>query len=121
MRLVAGVPDGIAVNLLLVKLPDDALMFPNPPTKGEGFLLTSPHTNNRCDHNQSPQLRDGVPTPPEKSRSESLRKISAYFNGSGSKSSHIPGLGLGAIFRYQALPDFHNCSLEARLDGGPWR
>jgi len=30
LRLVAGVPDGAAVDLSLVKLPDDALMFPAP-------------------------------------------------------------------------------------------
>lgn len=29
LRMVAGVPDGSAVNLPLVRLPDDALMFPN--------------------------------------------------------------------------------------------
>ena len=29
LRLVAGVPDGTAVNLSLIKLPDGALMFPN--------------------------------------------------------------------------------------------
>jgi integrase len=29
LRMVAGVPDGVAVDLSLIKLPDDALMFPN--------------------------------------------------------------------------------------------
>jgi integrase len=42
LRLIAGVPDGIAVNLGLVKLPDDALIFPNPPAKGAAFSLTAP-------------------------------------------------------------------------------
>jgi integrase len=37
LRIVAGVPDGAAVDLSLVKLPDGALMFPNPPAPGEGF------------------------------------------------------------------------------------
>src|SRR5262249_12786326 len=31
LRLAAGVPDGVAVDLSLMKLPDGALMFPNPP------------------------------------------------------------------------------------------
>ncbi len=39
-RIVAGVPDGVAVDLSLVKLPAGALMFPNPPAPGEGFSLT---------------------------------------------------------------------------------
>jgi integrase len=42
LRLVAGVPSGIPVNLSLVKLPDDALMFPNPPAKGAAFSLSAP-------------------------------------------------------------------------------
>ena len=33
----AGVPDGAAVDLSLVKLPADALIFPCPPTHGEPF------------------------------------------------------------------------------------
>jgi integrase len=40
LRLKAGVPDGMLVDLSLVKLPDDALMFPNPPGPGESFSLT---------------------------------------------------------------------------------
>jgi integrase len=36
-RLAAGVPDGVAVDLSLVKLPPDALMFPSPPLAGEAF------------------------------------------------------------------------------------
>jgi integrase len=32
LRMVAGVADGVAVDLGLIKLPDGALMFPNPPT-----------------------------------------------------------------------------------------
>jgi integrase len=35
LRLIAGIPDGVAVDLGLVKLPEDALMFPNPPTLTE--------------------------------------------------------------------------------------
>ncbi len=37
LRLRAGVPDGVSVDLSLVKLPDEALMFPNPPGPGESF------------------------------------------------------------------------------------
>jgi integrase len=37
LRLKAGVPDGVAVDLSLMKLPDGALMFPNPPAPGESF------------------------------------------------------------------------------------
>jgi integrase len=40
LRIMAGVPDGVAVNLSLVKLPDDALMFPSPPAPGEDFSFT---------------------------------------------------------------------------------
>jgi integrase len=40
LRIKAGVPDGVAVDLSLMKLPDGALMFPNPPEAGEGFLFT---------------------------------------------------------------------------------
>jgi integrase len=40
LRIKAGVPDGAAVDLSLVKLPDEALMFPNPPAAGEGFSFT---------------------------------------------------------------------------------
>src|SRR5262245_25963291 len=39
-RLKAGVPDGVTVDLSLVKLPDDALVFPNPPEPGEDFSFT---------------------------------------------------------------------------------
>jgi integrase len=41
-RLVAGIPDGAGVDLSLIKLPDDALMFPNPPAKGAAFSLSTP-------------------------------------------------------------------------------
>jgi integrase len=41
LRFAAGVPDGVAVNLLLVKLPADALMFPNPPAPGESFSFSA--------------------------------------------------------------------------------
>jgi integrase len=40
LRLHAGVPDGATVDLSLVKLPDDALMFPGPPAQGESFSFT---------------------------------------------------------------------------------
>jgi integrase len=42
-RIIAGIPDRAGdVDLSLVKLPDDALMFPAPPDKGEPFTLTKP-------------------------------------------------------------------------------
>jgi integrase len=41
-RIVAGIPDGAGVDLSLVKLPDNALMFPAPPNKGEPFTFTKP-------------------------------------------------------------------------------
>jgi integrase len=34
------VPDGVEVDLSLLKLPDDALIFPNPPGPGEDFSFT---------------------------------------------------------------------------------
>jgi integrase len=40
LRIHVGAPDGASVDLSLVKLPDDALMFPNPPARGEGFSFT---------------------------------------------------------------------------------
>jgi integrase len=40
LRIMAGVPDGVIVDLSLVRLPDDALMFPNPPAPGEDFSFT---------------------------------------------------------------------------------
>jgi integrase len=44
LRIKAGVPDGVTVDLSLVKLPDDALMFPNLPGPGESFSFTSLRT-----------------------------------------------------------------------------
>jgi len=40
LRIVAGVPDGVAVDLAFVKLPNGALMFPGMPGPGEGVSLT---------------------------------------------------------------------------------
>jgi integrase len=40
LRLAAGVPDGVQVDLSLVKMPADALMFPSPPMSGEAFDFT---------------------------------------------------------------------------------
>ena len=37
---MAGVPDSAAVDLSLVKLPAEALMFPNPPSPGESLSFT---------------------------------------------------------------------------------
>src|SRR5262249_42796191 len=44
LRIVAGVPDGVDVNLSLIKLPPGALMFPAPPDAGEQFSLTKLRT-----------------------------------------------------------------------------
>ena len=47
LRILAGVSDGAEVDLSLIRLPDDALMFPNPPARGQGFSFTDsrdPHT-----------------------------------------------------------------------------
>jgi integrase len=40
LRVYVGVPDGAAVDLSLVKLPDGALMFPATPERGESFSFT---------------------------------------------------------------------------------
>jgi integrase len=40
LRIVAGVPDGAAVDLSLVKLPAEALMFPRLPGSGKRFSFT---------------------------------------------------------------------------------
>lgn len=40
LRIRAGVPDHAAVELSLVKLPEGALMFPNPPAPGEDLSFT---------------------------------------------------------------------------------
>jgi len=40
LRIAAGVPDGVDIDLSLVKLPADALMFPAPPAGGE-FSFTA--------------------------------------------------------------------------------
>jgi integrase len=40
LRIKAGVPEGVTVDLSLVRLPADALMFPNPPAGREDFSFT---------------------------------------------------------------------------------
>jgi integrase len=40
LRIYAGVPDGAAVDLSLMKLPEGALMFPAAPERGESFSFT---------------------------------------------------------------------------------
>jgi integrase len=51
LRLIAGVPDGVAVDLSLVKLPTDTLMFPSPEALfGNKIDLTQardPHASTR--------------------------------------------------------------------------
>jgi len=46
LRFQAGIPDGVEVDLSLVKLPEDALMFPNAPGRGEKFSPTKPRNPN---------------------------------------------------------------------------
>jgi integrase len=41
LRIAAGVPDGVQVDLSLVKLPEGALMFPAPPQGQRGFSFTA--------------------------------------------------------------------------------
>ena len=41
-RIMAGVPDGVDVDLSLVKLPADALMFPAVPAPGRDFDFARP-------------------------------------------------------------------------------
>ena len=43
LHVKAGVPNGAAVDLSLVKLPADALMFPSLPSPGESFSFTKLH------------------------------------------------------------------------------
>jgi integrase len=38
-RFVAGIPDGVPVDLSMIKLPDDALMFPNPRARAAQAVL----------------------------------------------------------------------------------
>jgi integrase len=40
LRLKAGIPDGSTIDLSLIKLPNDALMFPNPPQLAELSFVT---------------------------------------------------------------------------------
>jgi integrase len=42
LRLSAGIPDGVDVDLSLIRLPATALIFPNPPEPGTDFSFTSP-------------------------------------------------------------------------------
>ena len=44
LRLLAGIPDGVDVDLSLIKLPSGALMFPAPPDHGEQVSLTKLRT-----------------------------------------------------------------------------
>lgn len=41
-RLLAGIPDGAEVDLSLIRLPDDALIFPGAPAAGEDFDFAKP-------------------------------------------------------------------------------
>ncbi|MET4113963.1 integrase [Bradyrhizobium sp. JR1.5] len=41
-RVLAGIPDGAVVDLSLVRLPDDALIFPGAPGPGESFDFAKP-------------------------------------------------------------------------------
>jgi integrase len=54
LRIQAGVPAGAQVDLSLVKLPDDALMFPAPPAAGENFSFTKL----RCPRSVTKEFQD---------------------------------------------------------------
>jgi integrase len=41
LRIKAGIPAGAPVDLSLVRLPDDSLVFPNMPAAGEDFSFTA--------------------------------------------------------------------------------
>jgi integrase len=45
-RIMAGIPDGADVDLSLVRLPDDALIFPASPAPGQDFSFTKPRDPN---------------------------------------------------------------------------
>jgi integrase len=51
-RVLAGLPDAADVDLSLIRLPDDALIFPNPPAKGEDVSFVTP----RAPHTFSKQF-----------------------------------------------------------------
>jgi integrase len=40
LRIAAGVPDGVQVDLSLIKLPENALIFPGAPRPGEDFFTS---------------------------------------------------------------------------------
>ena len=42
LRMIAGLPDSATVDLSLIKLPEGALMFPNPPGPGKELTFTAP-------------------------------------------------------------------------------
>lgn len=42
LRICAGVPDGVDVDLSLIRLPEDALIFPALPEPGKGFTFSTP-------------------------------------------------------------------------------
>jgi integrase len=42
LRVQAGVPDGADVDLSLIKLPANALMFPTPPAPGKDYSFLTP-------------------------------------------------------------------------------
>jgi len=42
LRIVAGVADGIDINLALIKLPQDALIFPANPARGRDLNFVTP-------------------------------------------------------------------------------
>jgi integrase len=60
LRIAAGVPDGVTVNLELVRLPEGALIFPGSPA--EGFSFTIPRNPNTVTNTfQSVAKRLGFP------------------------------------------------------------
>ena len=45
MRIAAGIPDGVEVDLALLRLPSDSLMFPGMPERGTLSFSTPRHPN----------------------------------------------------------------------------
>jgi integrase len=56
LRIVAGVPEGVAVDLSLVRLPNDALIFPSPAGLFSMMRVRDPHAVTRAFTNRRRSL-----------------------------------------------------------------
>jgi len=77
-RLLAGIPNGAAVDLGLVRLPDDALIFPASPAPGESFDFAKP----RDPSNFSKAFRRGA---------DALAKVFPAVGFEGFEFHHLRG------------------------------